>query len=187
MTRLVARLLLAMLQFPITAAIVLVVLIGFVARGPQPIFWEITLMWLVIYPLIATYWILIWKDVIRWTARRVVGTLLAGPFALAISALVGLALLPGVGLRDAFIIFLVAGGLVPILWVLATVVIWRETPSERMERIAAAGTETISCPVCGYNLTGLREARCPECGSPFTFDQLLAGQPKRDPSTLDDE
>ena len=38
---------------------------------------------------------------------------------------------------------------------------------------------TILCPVCGYNLTGLREARCPECGGTFTLDQLAASQPQR--------
>jgi predicted Zn-ribbon and HTH transcriptional regulator len=32
----------------------------------------------------------------------------------------------------------------------------------------------MACPNCGYNLTGLREARCPECGSQFTLDELFA-------------
>jgi hypothetical protein len=29
-----------------------------------------------------------------------------------------------------------------------------------------------SCPECGYNLTGLREPRCPECGTPFEPSML---------------
>jgi hypothetical protein len=30
------------------------------------------------------------------------------------------------------------------------------------------------CPGCGYNLYGLRERRCPECGRPFTFEEVGA-------------
>ena len=33
--------------------------------------------------------------------------------------------------------------------------------------------EDVPCPSCGYNLRGLREARCPECGSSFTIEQLV--------------
>src|SRR5438552_13839611 len=33
--------------------------------------------------------------------------------------------------------------------------------------------ENVPCPSCGYNLRGLREARCPECGSSFTIEQLV--------------
>jgi amino acid transporter len=28
------------------------------------------------------------------------------------------------------------------------------------------------CPGCGYNLYGLRDQRCPECGRPFTFEEI---------------
>lgn len=30
------------------------------------------------------------------------------------------------------------------------------------------------CPGCGYNLYGLREMRCPECGRAFTFEEIGA-------------
>jgi len=30
----------------------------------------------------------------------------------------------------------------------------------------------VSCPVCEYNLRGLSEARCPECGAKFDWDEL---------------
>ncbi len=33
--------------------------------------------------------------------------------------------------------------------------------------------DDVPCPSCGYNLRGLREARCPECGSSFTIEQLV--------------
>jgi hypothetical protein len=72
---------------------------------------------------------------------------------------------------------------VPIAWVLITVLLWRETARERFERLAGLGPgPTVSCPVCGYSLAGLREARCPECGTHFTLDQLLAAQSHAAPS-----
>ena len=61
---------------------------------------------------------------------------------------------------------------------LATVLIWRETPHERVERLSQLGTAGVCCPICGYNLTGLSTAQCPECGAKFTLDQLMATQPR---------
>lgn len=37
----------------------------------------------------------------------------------------------------------------------------------------AAQTEEILCPLCEYNLRGLTEARCPECGHTFEWNKLL--------------
>jgi hypothetical protein len=34
-------------------------------------------------------------------------------------------------------------------------------------------TAELSCPLCGYNLRGLTEPRCPECGFAFTWAELL--------------
>jgi DNA-directed RNA polymerase subunit RPC12/RpoP len=61
----------------------------------------------------------------------------------------------------------------------ATVIAWRESPLERATRVGAAGGSSVACPTCGYNLTGLAEARCPECGGRFTLDELFAAQPAR--------
>lgn len=32
--------------------------------------------------------------------------------------------------------------------------------------------QTLHCPTCGYNLTGLPENRCPECGKRFSLERL---------------
>ena len=29
------------------------------------------------------------------------------------------------------------------------------------------------CPGCGYNLSGLRQCRCPECGKEYTLEELF--------------
>ena len=37
-------------------------------------------------------------------------------------------------------------------------------------------SEQIECPLCGYNLRGIAEPRCPECGYKFTWRELLSPQ-----------
>ncbi|MCB9866917.1 MAG: hypothetical protein H6816_09840 [Phycisphaerales bacterium] len=37
--------------------------------------------------------------------------------------------------------------------------------------------DELSCPMCGYSLTGLTSTRCPECGSPFNRAELLGDVP----------
>ncbi len=188
MTRLVARLVLAMLILPVSGAVFVIcfVVIPWPAGRP-PSAAGVLGLWTVVYAFIGVYWILLWSRVVRWTRQRTLRTALAAPFALILGASIGgacLGLMPGA--VPPGIVILVGGGVVPIAWVLATVLIWRETPRERMERISAAGRDAVCCPICGYNMTGLHEARCPECGSTFTLDQLLAGQPAREQVTLPD-
>lgn len=37
----------------------------------------------------------------------------------------------------------------------------------------SAVAEEIECPLCNYNLRGISNPRCPECGYPFTWTELL--------------
>ncbi len=39
----------------------------------------------------------------------------------------------------------------------------------------------LACPLCGYNLRGLTEPRCPECGFRFTWAELRDDQRNRHP------
>lgn len=76
---------------------------------------------------------------------------------------------------DAVELGLVMGGLVWIvLWLFGTAIAWRETAGERRQRLEAMGVSALPCPSCAYNLSGLRESRCPECGAAYTLDQLYA-------------
>lgn len=49
----------------------------------------------------------------------------------------------------------------------------------------AQNVSTLFCTTCGYDLTGLRECQCPECGTHFSLSKLreenrqLAINPKR--------
>ena len=37
----------------------------------------------------------------------------------------------------------------------------------------SAISQTVRCPLCEYDLRGLAEPRCPECGYQFTWPELL--------------
>jgi len=47
-----------------------------------------------------------------------------------------------------------------------------DTNAPPVARPLAAIDEDIPCPLCNYNLRGLTEPRCPECGYRFTWNEL---------------
>jgi hypothetical protein len=132
------------------------------------------LLWTLVYTFIGAYWVLLWRGVVRWTRRRVGLTLLATLGSIGCGVFVGVMCVALNGQMPPPIGILFGGGVVPIVWTVATVVLWRETPAERVARLTAGGAPPAACPLCGYSLVGLRECRCPECGATFTIDQLLA-------------
>jgi hypothetical protein len=127
------------------------------------------------WAFVAVYWILLWKNSVRWTATRKRLTLFAFGAAAIVGGVFGMAL----RMLDRDFGFFVFTCVTVLAWLPMTVFIWRETRAERAERIGESGS-ALSCPACGYNLTGLTIARCPECGSTFTIDELLRSQPLRE-------
>jgi len=52
---------------------------------------------------------------------------------------------------------------------LAALLLWRDGFRRGWRRAREAPP---TCPKCGYNLSGLTQSRCPECGSEFRLDEL---------------
>jgi hypothetical protein len=135
-----------------------------------------------IFTLLSRPWFL--RRSLSWTPTRgrqtTLAALLTGGVAVA-SALLGLR-----ADRDLGLLLGSIGP--PLVWVVATAWIWRETDEEHRRRIAAAGGPTVVCPSCGYDLRGLKATRCPECGTECTLDELFAAQghalPRADPAPL---
>lgn len=124
-----------------------------------------------------TAWTATWSGHVTWDARRVLKTAIAaaGAVALVVAMYVFVRLAFHRGYGGDNELGLILGGLVGgAAWPAFTAFAWRETAAERAARLKQHGVHTVACPTCGYNLTGLTDARCPECGSKFTLDQLLA-------------
>ncbi|MCH2134395.1 MAG: hypothetical protein MK116_11655 [Phycisphaerales bacterium] len=178
MTKLIARLIMATMLFPL-GVIVFIGLIGLsstISRSPNA--GLLAVIWCVEYVFVGVYWILLWRPIVNWTQRRIQGTIVATflsgiaglLFGLFMWALTG-QMEPAVGL----------GGMAPaVTFLLLTIWVWRETEEERLERLDRAEGTPIECTGCGYDMRGLRTTSCPECGVSPTLHQLFAGQSARD-------
>ena len=176
MTATMARLVLAMLLLPATGAVFLLTFFAVVRPFGPPGLGRISFVWMIVYSFVGAYWVLLWRSEVRWNGRRIAQTGVATVIALACGAAAGCLVKIAGPWVPVQLVVLIGGGTVPIVWVLGTVLVWRETPRERAERLSARAGAVV-CPLCGYNLAGLRESRCPECGTSFTLDQLVAAQP----------
>jgi hypothetical protein len=174
MSKLLSQILLAVLMFPSAG---LIWFAGFHLLDRRPgVSYVTALHWAGVKAglFVVAYWVMLWGKLVRWTAFRIAVTLALLPVC-AIGAMI-------VFLRSDFYVPSVAASIISVgaaclTWLIGTTLIWRETTRERAERVRATARGAVVCPTCGYNLTGLREARCPECGSSFTLDELMAGQP----------
>jgi hypothetical protein len=175
MTRLLSRILLAIIMFPLAAVVYICVFVLL----EQELADEFALLWtsIVVAFFVALYWLALWRQSVRWTPYRVMVTMVSGPGCVAAGGGgVGAIIIAALPYNDEELgIFL--GGIAAIsLWLAVTVLLWRETPAERAERVRQAAGVVLFCPRCGYNMTGLYEGRCPECGTKYTLDQLYAAQ-----------
>jgi predicted MFS family arabinose efflux permease len=172
MTRIVARLvvsIVAILAAPVLYFIVLIV----IYEAARPGRWDAAFWWteLICLPVAAGLWIAVWKSAVKWTASRVALTTGAFVACIACGAVIGGVF--GAITNEDEVGHIVASMTWALLWYGSTPLIWCERKAEHAARLGTMGID-MACPNCGYNLTGLREARCPECGSQFTLDELFA-------------
>jgi hypothetical protein len=175
MSRLIARILLSIFIFPLASLIYLIAFLTYVENVRyRPYRDEIAFIFagLLTWGFIALYWWLLWRSSVRWTNERSALTVGAVLVASIAGAIAGAAT---TGIDNEFGCF-IGSVTAPLLWLVATVFLWRESTSERGARLNQ-NKNTLVCPTCGYNLTGLQTPRCPECGTQFTLDQLIAQQP----------
>ena len=169
MSHLLARIMLALLMLPLAAVAYTLMLFLLADTVMSDEVLLIMTTNVTVAALVATYWVLLWRSTVRWTASRITLSLLAIP-ACALGGLV-------IGVMDVWFSnwfgSFIGGVFAITTWPAVTVLIWRERASERIGRLQRAGAGVLPCPRCGYNLTGLRAATCPECGASFTLDELL--------------
>lgn len=177
MSPLIGRLLLAILLFPCAFLVYLVTYLyldsyrGFHWNPDQCILLGGSATWI----FVGAYWTLLWRKTVQWTPRRRVQTI-GAVFGAIVAGLIASTIMLPLDERPAEFVGVCTA---IVAWLIATVRIWRETAAERNLRLGASRDTVVVCPQCAYNMAGLHEARCPECGAQFTLDQLFAGQPGR--------
>jgi hypothetical protein len=181
MTRAISRILLSLLSFPLASLLYLVMFIFFERANSNGEFISFMYSGVVTWAFLAAFWYWLWRAAVLWTPRRWAATAFAAGGALAAGAVIGV--VTSASQRDVG--FFVASALAPLLWLSMICVIWRETDEEQARRLSRKGADGVVCLRCQYSLTGLTTAKCPECGTSFTLEELFAGQPTRAASAID--
>lgn len=172
MSHLLARLLMALAMLVGTPVVYMVVFLIFVKRVNWTSESALVAADLVTSMTFGTCWVLIWRRQVQWTVTRRMLT--------CFSALG--AAIPGLAVYGLIVLLaywndrigIVLGGLTwCAAWIPLTAIVWRETALERVHRLHTSAPGALACPKCGYNMTGLHQARCPECGTQFTLDELV--------------
>lgn len=111
-------------------------------------------------------WLALWRGRIVWTGRVVGGTVSLGLVTLASSVAAAESVMQTWRPLQYSAPFLALA-----IWFAGTAWLWRKRESPVV--FAASNTEHVSCPQCSYNLKGLKEVHCPECGWTSTVDQIV--------------
>ncbi|MBN1514474.1 MAG: hypothetical protein JXB13_20835 [Phycisphaerae bacterium] len=173
MTRLLARLLLAfavVLAAPVFCTALVIVLV----EGSS---YRMFTLWLSVAQgitalLFIVAWIAVWRGQVVWSRWRRSLTYASVLWSLGVGSTLGLGMAAITNEEEVGIVF--AGLFWFVTWIPSTALVWRETARERAARLKTIVVGTVNCPNCGYNMTGLHEARCPECGTQYTLNELFA-------------
>lgn len=183
MTRVVVRLILTILLAPLAAVMaigtVLFADFGLVFRSRDREAVVAILLSVSAYVLAVLIGV-IWMGVVRWNRsrrRRTFWACSAAIFAATFAVFFGLWLFewtrnylaPIVSMNA--LIALALGASFPILW--------RESASERLERLSSMSRHATRCPHCRYDLAGATTLICPECGLTLTLGTLLQETTRR--------
>lgn len=126
-------------------------------------------------PICIGLWIVIWRTDVRRSRRRVASLIVGSIGMTAIAAIIAsLIMWPIEWSTDWKPIAICASWAYFYLWIAAALWCCLESRAERIARLTVDTSSASStlCPNCRYDMTGLREAKCPECGATFTLDQL---------------
>ena len=116
------------------------------------------------------YWL--WNKPLRRRGFWLAGALTIGIWIIAVTLCIAAeGLLTGDEEYVIAGIIFVASGVTLVMWVQ----MWRKYGRGR-PAFGNDGKMDLRCPNCNYSMTGLSEARCPECGEHYTLDDLLARQ-----------
>lgn len=180
MSSLLTKIILAILLIPLSNS--LSSLIGYLFTGSLYFRSTSGATWAVMlgkYLFVSGCWFLMWRPSVQWTRVRVQLTWLIFLFIL-LMGVTGYAAMRAFPLLMANAPVYIAYQTAVVTYLLTTTVLWRESKQERLERIKSYRTAPVVCPTCDYEMRGLHEARCPECGMTCTIDELFSAQPDRE-------
>ena len=133
--------------------------------------WSENVLWVIANVMgasvVALGWVLAWRRGVRWTLllRRETGILCAGLVVFCGCSGLIESSTDWIDSLRVNLPLLVAG-------VFMVVTAWRW--QGRSAALAWDEDEVQPhCVACGYNMTGLHQARCPECGRSYTLDELF--------------
>ncbi len=182
MTRVVVRLILTILLAPLGAVMAMGTVV-FVQVGPIP--WQqrdavaVILLSVSAYVLAALIGV-IWMGVVRWNRSRRRRTFWACSAAI-IAAILGifLALWLVEWTNDYIASVVFINALIALALGASFPILWRESASERLERLSSISPHATKCPHCRYDLAGATTLICPECGLTLTLGTLLQETTRR--------